>query len=116
MTQVPSSSPTLNISWSLGPGGAPIINYTLHYTSAGMDGRGDHNGSVATAGNNSAGVIEDLLGDGRTYSVLVEAHSLHLSSFSETLVYTPCEYSYIILCARAREWSPSNLDINWRNS
>ena len=90
-TQIPSSTPTLNISWSSVSEGAPVTSYTLHYTSSGSDGREDHNGSVATTGNDSVAVIEELLGDGRTYSVIVEAHSIHLSSYSDPLSYTPCE-------------------------
>ena len=93
VTQIPSLSPTLNVSWSPpSSGGAAITSYTLHFTSSG-EGRGaaNHNGSVVTNGNASAAVIRELLADGRTYGVTVEARSLHFSSYSAPLPYTPCE-------------------------
>ena len=93
VTQIPSFSPTLNVSWSPATEGAPVTGYTVHYTSSGVGGGNEHNESVFTIGNESSAVIDNLLADGRAYSVVVEAHSLHFSSFSQPTSYTPCEFT-----------------------
>ena len=92
--QVPSHSPTLNISWNMPQEGAVITGYTVHYSGADRNGN-QHNGSSNTTTDTTV-LIHDLRADGRTYNLKVEAHSEHFSGYSEPLHYEPCKLTLVV--------------------
>lgn len=86
--QVSSLSPTLTVSWNAPQDGATVTSYTVHYTSTGSGIQ--HGGSVHGFQNMSIS-IPNLIADGRYYNIVVEAHSVHISGFSNPLQFKPCK-------------------------
>ena len=69
-----------------------VTGYTVHYSGADSNGN-QHNGSSDTTTETTV-LIHDLLADGRSYSLTVEAHSVHLSGYSEPLSYELCKLTF----------------------
>ena len=86
------SATTVRVEWSQPSGGASVIGYTVHYS----DGSTDRSMSAAASSTST-----DITGltNGRTYFILVEATTLHLSGESTTQPITLCECFYL-LCAQ----------------
>ena len=88
--QVPSKSPALNISWTSPSTGAAATGYTVYYYSHSTTNEGvEESRSVST--DETTVLINQLLADGRTYHIAVEAHSIHLSGYSDSISYSPCK-------------------------
>ena len=83
----PGSS--ISVTWSAPSGGAPVTGYTVHY-SGGRDA-----GSVNLGPSTTATTITGRMNDGHTYTITVEAKSVHLSGESAVKV-TLCEYNFCI--------------------
>ena len=82
----PGSS--ISVTWSAPSGGAAVTGYTVHYS-----GGGD-TGSVNVGQSTTTATITGRMNDGRTYTITVEAKSVHLSgestvtvSMSECVIY-----------------------------
>lgn len=76
------------VSWNAPQDGASVTSYTVHYSGSG--GSTVHKGSINVLLNTSA-LIPMLMADGRYYDVRIEAHSLHLSGYSDPVPYKPCK-------------------------
>ena len=84
VVQVPSRTPTLNISWNIPQDGAAVTGYIIHY---------DRNSSRENfdVQHNTTLLIPNLLADGQPYNITVETKSVHLSGFTEPLQYELCK-------------------------
>ena len=85
------SSTVVRVKWSQPSGGASVTGYVIHYSD------GSSSSSSVAASSTSAD-ITGLINDGRTYSISVEATSIHLSGESDTVDIT----------VEARELYPSD--------
>lgn len=84
VNQVPSVTPTLNISWNIPQDGATVTGYTIHYN------RNSSGGNVDVQHNTTL-LIPNLIADGRPYKITIETKSIHLSGFTEPLQYELCK-------------------------
>ena len=75
----PGSS--ISVTWSAPSGGATVTGYTVHY-SGDMDTGSVNVGSSTTTATTFTG----RMNDGRTYTITVEAKSMHLSGESTASV------------------------------
>lgn len=91
--QVPSKTPTLNISWSPPTTGAAVTRYSVYYHSS--SSASDDIGHSDT--NDTSVLIDELLANGRTYNISVVAHSTHFDGYSESIFHRPCKSWHIII-------------------
>ena len=82
--QVTAYTPTLHISWSSPQDGASVTGYVVYYESV------EHAGPVMAYLNTSI-LVHDLIADGRSYEITVEAQSIHLSGYSTAVDVQPCK-------------------------
>ena len=86
-----SPGTSIRVTWSPPSGGATVTGYRVHYSSDGDEGYVHRNSSDTTAD------IENLMNDGRTYTISVEAQSQHLSGESNTMNVPLCELSAVLI-------------------
>ena len=77
--------------------GAAVTGYTVHYSGADSSGN-KHSGSV-NASTDTTVLIHNLLADGRSYNLTVEAHSVHLSGYSKSLDHELCKFIISLIIA-----------------
>ena len=69
-----------------------MTGYRVHYS-----GDGDE-GSVSVSASATTTDLEDLMNDGRTYIISVEARSDQISGVSDTMDVPLCELSTVFMC------------------
>ena len=87
-----SPGTTIRVTWSHPSGGATVTGYRVHYSGGGDEG------SVSVSASATTADLEDLMNDGRTYTISVEAQSEHLSGESDTMNVPLCELSTVFMC------------------
>ena len=74
-----SPGTTIRVTWSHPSGGAAVTGYLVHYNGGGDEG------SVSSTVSATTADLEDLLNDGRTYTISVEAQSDQISGESNIM-------------------------------
>ena len=69
-----------------------MTGYRVHYS-----GGGDV-GSVSASPSDTTADLEDLMNDGRTYTISVEAQSVQISGVSDTMDVPLRELSAVFMC------------------
>ena len=69
-----------------------MTGYRVHYSGGGDEG------SVSVSASATTADLEDLMNDGHTYTISVEALSEHLSGESDTMNVPLRELSTVFMC------------------
>ena len=69
-----------------------MTGYRVHYSGGGDEGSESVSASATTAD------LEDLMNDGRTYTISVEARSYQISGVSDTMNVPLRELSTVFMC------------------
>ena len=85
-----SPGTTIRVTWSSPSGGAAVTGYRVHYISGGVVR------SVHRRASHTSVYLWNLMNDGRTYTILVEALSIHLPGKSTATVLL-CELSMLFI-------------------
>ena len=68
-----------------------MTGYLVHYSGGGDEG------SVSRSASDTTADLQNLMNDGRTYTISVEAQSQHLSGESNTRSVLLCELSTLLM-------------------
>ena len=85
-----SPGTTIRVIWKPPTGGATVTGYRVNYVSSGSP---PSSGSQSVGSTNTSIDLTDLINDGRTYTVTVEADSDHFPGVSDDMIVAiPSEF------------------------